>query len=565
MADVSDPIVIEGDEQSRVDPALADGGIPPAVGVRNYQVFRASKAVPDQSDGRGWTYHHHVDMACWRGRLVVGWNTCEKDEDVWPSRELLSFSDDGVRWSSPIEMFPQGMSTPLRIYFYLARPTGRMLIIAGLRVDTRDTDEDTKGGLVVRELLADHTLGPIFTLQHPPAVDAPVPMFDSSSDAGFVESCRVLLADTVYLEQQDRGRLLGKRRMKWHEASAWPGGVVPGTDAKWVCGKAFSFHTRPDNSIVGLCKMGYTTASTDAGQTWSQPVVPATLVTGKAKVYSTRTRDGRYLLAYNPSARQRFPLIAVTGEDGTTYRHMRIIQGELPRQRYPGMHRSIGPQYTRGLNHWNDDGSRAQDHAAWLVYSMNKEDIWVARLPLQTPADAPVDDFTDLCSFDRWHIHSPRWSPVRVFDGALELHSADPYDDAVATRVFGARRSVSLTLSLSAQPAAGAVVSIDVLSEFGSKRPISLRLDAAQLAGLASHQQFALTIRANADTQQFSIDLDGQPVLRDQPFATECDNLHRLELRTSPYRNIGGANPIDPATDHPIPPSIYRLHRLVIA
>src|SRR6476659_2306708 len=149
---MADPlIIIEGDEQSRVDPILPDAGLPPTVGVESYQVFRASKDVPEMTDGRGWTYHHHVDMACWRGRLYVGWNSCERDEDVWPSRELFSTSTDRRTCTEPQELFPQGVSTPLRMYFYHAS-NRRMLAIAGLRADTHDTDEDLKGALVVREI-----------------------------------------------------------------------------------------------------------------------------------------------------------------------------------------------------------------------------------------------------------------------------------------------------------------------------------------------------------------------------------------------------------------------------
>ena len=51
-----------------------------------------------------------------------------------------------------------------------------------------------------------------------------------------------------------------------------------------------------DGEWVGVSKMGWTTISHDNGETWSQPAVPPTLVTGKAKVWSQRTSDGRYAL-----------------------------------------------------------------------------------------------------------------------------------------------------------------------------------------------------------------------------------------------------------------------------
>src|SRR3954463_12997510 len=176
----SDLIHIDGPEQSLVDRTLPDGGIPPAVGVRSFCVFRASKAVPELTDGRGWTYHHHVDMACWRGRLYVGWNSCERDEDVWPSRELFSTSADGVTWTDPQEMFPQGVSTPLRMYFFRA-PNDRMLVIAGLRPGTGKTSEDRKGGLIVREIRDDHSLGDVFTLQQSPSpIEKSPPNFETS-------------------------------------------------------------------------------------------------------------------------------------------------------------------------------------------------------------------------------------------------------------------------------------------------------------------------------------------------------------------------------------------------
>jgi len=110
----TDPILIDGPEQSLVDTRLPDGGLPPLPGVQSWCVFRATKDAPQLADGNGWTYHHHVDLAAWRGRLYLAWNSCEKDEDIWPSRELLATSVDGATWSQPIELFPQGISTPLR-------------------------------------------------------------------------------------------------------------------------------------------------------------------------------------------------------------------------------------------------------------------------------------------------------------------------------------------------------------------------------------------------------------------------------------------------------------------
>ena len=546
---MSDPLIIEGEEQSKLDPALADGGLPPIVGVQSFQVFRASKVL--KTDGLGYTYHHHVDMACWRGRLYVGWNSCEKDEDVWPSRELFSTSTDGRAWADPQELFPQGLSTPLRMYFFHAT-NGRMLAIAGLRTGTADTDEETKGPLVVREIRDDHSLGEVFTLQASAAVEKHPPMLEQSRDAAFVAACRELLADNVYLEQQDRGRLLGERHMKWHDPSAWPGGKVPGINEKWVVGKAFSFYRRGDGGkeLVGISKLRWVTTSTDGGRNWTQPVQPPTLISGGAKVWGQRTRDGRYALVYNPSLDKRYPLALVHSDDGVRFRDMRIVQGELPRQRYEGKFRSLGPQYVRGISHWADDGSRADEKALWLVYSMSKEDIWVSRVGLPVRADG-----------DEWNLYSPKWATATIDGDLLRLEDRDPYDYASATRVFPACRAATISFELVVEKfvdGAGETLEIDLVGQRGA------RLIRLRVAQPATGQKLGYVLRADCERGRYDLTRNGQAVATNVPFTELSDALNRITFRTGGYRNIGGANPVDPQTDRPHAATSFLIRNLSV-
>lgn len=563
---MTDPIHILGPEQSCLDATLADGGLPPLPGARSYCVFRASRDT--KPDTLGYTYHHHVDMAAWKGKLYVGWNTCLKDEDLWPSRELLSVSEDGVNWSDPIEMFPQGVSTPLRMYFYLA-PNGRMLIIAGLRPDEGETIEDNKRGLVVRELRADHTFGDVYTLQ-PLGDDARGAMFHTSSDTGFVQACNSLLADRVYLEQQDRGRLLlGDRPMKWHDAQHWPGGVLPGTkegeeNVKWTFGKALTFFRRPDRAIVGICKMGWTVVSSDEGNSWSPPVVPKSLVTGKAKVFAQNHRDGSISLAYNPSTGQRFPLAIVRSTDGVNFDGMRLIQGELPRQRYEGRFRSIGPQYVRGLSQWSDDRSR-DEPCTWLVYSMNKEDIWVSRMPLPI-----IPEPTDTS--DNWIAYQPKWGQVELVEGSVVLLCRDPYDYASATRVFNATRTLSLDLSLTVSSLPRDRIEIDLHSTFGPARPVrigitpggGIELNEQSAGQLAIGQRSTLRLEVDLNAQRVLLSIGDNATVTQLPTIGLASDLSRLVVRTGAFRNIGGKKPVEPGTDVPATPIFVTLHAVRI-
>lgn len=578
----SDIVVIEGPEQARVKdpPDLADAGLPPVVGAQAWQVFRATRGAPEIADGRGWTYNHHIDMAVWRGRYYVAWNQCEKDEDIWPSREVYSTSADGATWDPPRELFPQGISTCLRMYFYVA-PNGRMLVIAGLRTSTEEVQEETKGSMVVRQIMSDHALGQVYALQLVGNTKTDLPVFDSSPDAAFVEACRHLLGNAIFLEQQDLGTLLQDRRMKWHLAENWPGGIVPGDSEKWRSGKAFSFFLRPDGLRVGVSKMGFTTASADNGQTWVQPVVPPTLVTGKAKVWTQQTADGKYALVYNPTTRSRFPLIVVSGKDGQHFGGMRVVQGELPRQRYTGRFRSVGPQYTRGISEWSSDGS-IRDDAMWLVYSMSKEDIWVSRVPLPITPDmtaAVDDDFSKFVAGPRvanWNTYQPRWASVKVEGGQLKLSNRDPYDYATAARLFPAAANVQIELTLTAAQADRGRLEIDLATPFDAAAPVRVALDdkgqitvaikgeTTVLASYTAGRPFTLGLCADSSRGVFSVTIDGQIKLPATPFAATADTLHRVVLRTGDHRNLGGTEPVDPATDKPTAAAEYSLQRLIV-
>lgn len=575
------PLYIDGPEQAKVDPALPDAGLPPAVGVQSWQVFRSSRDVPELSDGRPWSYRHHVDMACWKGRLYIGFNSCEKDEDVWPSVEQYCTSLDGATWSKPAELFPMGVSTCLRMYFFIA-PNGRMLAIAGLRVNTEDTDEYRKGGIVVREIYADHRLGEVYTLQCSDGVTKRPAMYEESKDAGFVEACRSLLADDLFLEQQDYGRLLGSRRIKWHDAANWPNGIMPGS-GKWVFGKAMCFCTRKSD-MLAVSKMGWAMTSSDGGKAWTAPVTIPSFVSGGAKAWVQRTSDGRYALVYNPARKNRFPLVVTTSDDGIHFRDMRIVQGELPVQRYDGKDRSIGPQYTRGISEWASDGSRS-DNAIWLVYSISKEDIWVSRIPLPVKADEMAkvnDEFASMPIgplVPGWNTYCPNWASVKTGEAAdgtrsLLLEDRDPYDYARAVRMFAECSKTKVSFSVMASQADRGELDIELMGRFGSPRPVRIILaadgkiraaDCERPTGIGTYEAgkwLDFVVEADAQRGRFSVTLNGQRVLNEALFAQPSDSLCRISFRTAAYRGIGGTERVAAGTDRPHEPYGYAIRYL---
>lgn len=155
------PLVYEG--PALPDPKSPDGRLRYSPGVQNIQVYRANRKSSAlfrtaQGDAPGWTYHHHVDMACWRGRLYVAWGTTPKDEDVLPYRILFSSSGDGFTWTEPRDLFPPGNVRASRFYFFRAT-NQRLLVFAGGSYPAEVWSGTEKATLLVRELKADQLPG----------------------------------------------------------------------------------------------------------------------------------------------------------------------------------------------------------------------------------------------------------------------------------------------------------------------------------------------------------------------------------------------------------------------
>jgi hypothetical protein len=575
-----EPIRILGDEQKKIVANLPDGGLPPAVGVQNFQVFRASRDAADITDGKGWTYNHHVDIAAWRGRLYVAWTNGEKDEDIWPAREVYSTSEDGVNWSRPGELFPMGVSTSLRAYFFRA-PDGRMLTFAGLRVSQDKLDEAKKDGAVVREIRADHSLGDVFTLIASPEAKSSPQFYKTSGDPKFVEACGQLLADRPVLEQQDYGVLLGDRRMKWHDVAA-------GNRRMKSFGKAFSFFHRKDGDLVGIAKSGWTTLSSDEGETWSEPVHPKTLITNLAKVAAAHTADDRYALVYNPKEKDRFPLVIVTGDDGETFGDMRVVHGEVPRERYQGESKNIGAQYVRAIADWASDGSW-KDKAMWVAYSSNKEDVWVSRIPLPVKGaeeNRVADRFDDLAAggiVPGWNTYSPKWAKVGLVDlpnalgKALQLEDADPYDYARAERVFPASQKVSVQFDVQVEKGGHGQLEVELCSAFGGARPVRILLaDEIESKNQTTNGEAAIprivladgwtTIRIDADAKagKFSWAIGNAPALKEAACFEPANDLARISFRTGEYRGVGMLDPVAAGTDKPVESVRFLIRRVSI-
>ncbi len=568
---------------SDVVDANHEGGLRIAVGVKSWQAFRANREHPEQAEDSGWTYNHAPMLAYWNNRFWLEYLSGPVHENKGHGQTLLLSSADGVNWDKPIVAFPPyrmpdgTLAMPHQRMGWFVAPNGRLLLLGFFGVPNHPND-GTGIGRLVREVSPDGTLRPIYFIRYSRhngwnETNTTHPFYTASTDPGFKEACAALLANRLIT-------------MQWWEEDRAKDGFYP--DMGGAVLKAFSFYHRPDGSVVGLWKSSMTALSRDGGVTWSKPIAAPTIVTAEGKVWGQRTPDGRYAMVYNPRRdnRHRWPLAIVTGDDGSNFDNLLTVQGEVPPRRYDGLDKAFGPQYVRGIAEGN---GTPPGQAFWITYSMNKDDLWVSRIPtpIRGTVTGPVADRFDTGTFEDlpWNTYSTKWAEVRLanFPSAtnrsLELSDSDPADYARAVRVFPEMKQGTLRFKLLARQNNRGRLEIEVHDRHGYRPPIRIflddqsrvqaldgnRADVQNLIRYVPNVWYDVAIRFDTAKELFSVTIDQVPVLVDAELLEGVDSLERISFRTGEFRATPTLrDPKTPGVDFPgagerVPGAMFNL------
>ena len=472
------------------NPNRHDGGLSPVVGVHNIQILRANREHPSEANGNGWTYNHQPMMAYWNGLFHIHYLCDPKDEHVPPSHTLYQTSKDGYSWSTPRILFPEvqvpeGFTKPKRkeeahnliaimhqrVGWYTSK-SGHLFAIGnyGVAFDKKDDPNDGNGiGRVIREVRKDGSLGPIYFIYYNGNYGKNVKNgkykslfpYYTKADKTTKTACEELLDNPRY-------------RMQWVEEADRKDPLIP-LHKEF---KAYCDYTLPDGQIAALWKHALTSTSADGGLTWAQPVERAKgFVNSNAKIWGQRLTDGSYATVYNPSE-YRWPLAISLSADGYEYTTLNLVQGEVPPMRYGGNYKSYGPQYVRGIQEGN---GIPKDSDLWVAYSMNKEDMWVAHIPVPVQLDAhnhaDGTEFTvsggsaaesPLAHLTNWNIYSPVYAPVSLNEGWLTLSDSDPFDYARVERKIPATKELKVSFDLRAAQNNTGLLQIEFLDAHGT-------------------------------------------------------------------------------------------------
>ena len=545
------------------DPSAHDGRLTPVVGVHNIQVMRANREKPSAANGNGWTYNHQPMLAYWNGKFYLQYLADPVGEHIPPSHTLLMTSVDGYNWTNPTVVFPEykvpegytketykGKAHNLiaimhqRVGFFVAK-NGKLLTIGnyGVALDKKDDPNDGNGiGRVVREIKKDGTFGPIYFIYYNHNFNeknTDFPNYKKAKDKKFVQACNELLASPL-------------ARMQWVEEADRDEPMIPLRKPY----KAFNWYTLPDGRIACLWKHALTSISSDGGKTWLEPVERAKgFVNSNAKIWGQRLSDGTYATVYNPSE-YRWPLAISLSSDGLEYTTLNLVHGEITPMRYGGNYKSFGPQYTRGIQEGN---GVPYDKNLWVTYSVNKEDIWVSRVPVPVRLKATAhcnDNFASyktVADMTDWNIYSPVWAPVSLKNGSLLMQDQDPFDMAKVERVIPSTKELDFSIKMKAEQTTAPFI-IEFQDERGTAGSrIELTSDGkilvkggARYANIGKYEagkELNLSVHLTTNDRNITIYRDGKKVGLRMLFAP-IRSVSRIVFRT-------GARFTEPTIDTP--------------
>jgi hypothetical protein len=591
-----EPIKYIGDRQP--DKRFYDGALPHAVGVHHYQAFRANRSYPSEGGSSGWTYNHQPFLAYWNGSFYMQYLSDRFQEHTPPGRTLLMTSKNGRDWTDPVVIFPEyelpeiqfkeflikkGTKAVMhqRMGFYVA-PNGKLLTSAFYSFCATPRHSPNAGnglGRVVREIRENGTFGPIYFIRYNRHAgfnedNTRYPLYKESQDKEFIAACETLLADKLVSLQW------------WEEDRADDGFYVinPG-DVKNAAyfsatittsagaGKAFNFFHKDDGSVVGIWKNQYGAISYDEGKSWSKISQNKSLLTCGAKTWGQKTEDGRYAIVHNqsPTRRNRYPMVVMSSEDGHLFDDMLCLRGEVPQKRYQGLHKNTGPQYYRGIIEGNGN---PPDEDMWISYSVNKEDIWIARVntPISSSVAEPViqnfESVKSVGDLKLWNVYIPKWADINVIkeynvnNNYLQLREQEPYDYVMAERIFPKSDSVEISFRVNPKIVAqGYSLQIEVQDQQGI-RPMRLRLDNSWLGvdrkkvthppvPIHTGEWYDVTLNFSVSAQKYDLNVNGKDVISNIPFAEKVRSLERIVFRTGPYRGFVPPEHVEDAMPKP--------------
>ncbi len=208
----------------------------------------------------------------------------------------------------------------------------------------------------------------------------------------------------------------------------------------------------------------------------------------------------------------------------------------------------------------------------WVSYSVNKEDIWVARIPVpvKDKATEQVNDVFKKMSVDtalqHWNIYSPLWAPVKMESSAdgpvLALRDWDRYDYAKAEHLFPETQRATVEFSVTPAQNNKGLLHVELQDTKGSpcvrlmfEPDGTLRAKSgAKFKNVMKYEAGAtynIRITVNTYTRFYSVEINGKHALNQLTF-DPVQSVARITFRTGAPRHEPHADtPAEQTFDRP--------------
>ena len=320
-------------------------------------LYRASKT--------GYKFCHHPQLVVFQGRCYAMWSNGVLAEDTPGQRILMCSSSDGRKWTEPEVLAEhnsgQGIcvATGFRVHegqliaYYTV--TGGTNFHPDTALYARVSTDGTKWGSA-RRITKGFFINPPLPLSNGHLVIGGEHVGDQRS----VARMRMLVTD-----QADG-------------LSSWQEAKINFTDLKVIGYAEPNMFQREDGTVVSLLRNSssflYAATSRDQGRSWSTPM-QTNFPDSTARFALGKLPDGTIYLINNPGPKSfvRQLLAISTSRDGQEFDRSWIIRNEPTTMRFPGKNKLDGWQYPHAIV-WKS--------FLYVIYSINKEDVAVTRIPL---------------------------------------------------------------------------------------------------------------------------------------------------------------------------------------
>ena len=385
--------------------------------LENVKTTKLWHATPETG-----TFSHHGFLTYFEEVLFACWDSQARDENTSGQHSIFRYSmDDGETWSEPKVLFPPLADNvpasetespkPFQTSQGFAEIDNRLYAVT---CADRELEEKVyrfnevsrvRIGFLAREVRTDGTLGQIFWLSDTapepepgyPARPAGNPSLVGKISAYFKEPAnlpQLLFGPRQYPDSDDEHRM-NEPSPPWRLA-----------DGTWVrfYRDGGSIHAQSRAEVdASRPRRNYVSFSFDGGNSWTIPT-RTNFPDSVARTNSGKLPDGQVyainnILPMTPRQGGRSMLAISLSRDGLNFDRMAVIKFIAPPRRHEGKFKGAGYQYPHSV---------VVGNYLWVIYSVNKEDMEVVRIPL-----------SELYSLDRSSLKSDDPEPGYFYPASI--------------------------------------------------------------------------------------------------------------------------------------------------